>query len=553
MKKKVSRREVIQSFLISPLGLYLSSKMAGLSFIANTLSQDLLNESLLENKLINFSFAGGIPRYFWDLPLRPNGQGDYLEFSKSCITKYGQNTTGDGRYEITKVGDYYFPSIWENKIATVGGSTSMKNLSPNMFGIRGLWLPQSGHSFCRKTMMIPTPGVSLLGIVADDSKLPIPCVGTGSDSSLFESSKGYGMTMANGNNALANALRPFSDGSSNWSVSKIDIENGIDAALNIMSQQSENKHKFLPSTYKTRLNAKKLMKKEFGNLSDAFKDLNSKYQSLITRSMHGGDFRVSGVEDRAIVGDGSISFNVGQPSGASSKIRYNGSDLREIFTEESNVRDLSQRFAVAEFMLTEGYTSSFSSSVGRVDKVQFNNFVDEDGKGHSNFLGSLGFDNHEMGSHVSLLNYTKVFKAFSSCMYEFIEKLKNKGNGTVSIFDRSVISVTGDFNRSARFDGSGSDHGGDGVQYTIFSGMIPKLTVIGNTTQYDSETNKWRGSWGVAAPLGELSGRKINIGNVASSICTMLDKDSPTPNDASLVKKENGKIYPLVDRPKNIS
>lgn len=555
--KKMTRREALETLLMSPIGLYIAGKISGLDFISSALSNDLVNESLLEYKILNLSMNGGAARYYWDLPLKPNGVSDNIDFNPCCITKFGSNITGNGTYDITQVGDYYFPSIWNTNIPlTGGGSTSMKNLADNMLTIRGIHLPQSGHVFGRHLQMIPLPGQSLLGAVADESNLPLAAVG--GDASLFISNKGYSMVNGDIQNPLEKILQPFLNARNFRSVGNSAIEASIDNVLDFMKTQSESKHKFLPTTFETRRNAKKMMKREYGNLSDAFNNLNSKYSDLISRSLRDTNLNLAGVEDRAIAGDGSGKYNFGQVPGASSRVRYKGSDLRSTIVASTNIENLSNVMSIMEFMLTEGYTSVCSYSIGKViNNLSLSNLVREDGNSSHPNIGntSIGFDGHYLGSHTSLFYYTKFYRALSSTTNELINSLKSVSNGQGNMFDKSIITLTGDFNRQPRNDSSGADHGSDGSNFTILSGMIPKLTVIGNTTEYDASnylSDKWGGSWGVAANVEELGNRLISMGNIASTVCTMLDRPSIVPNDQSLVKKVNGQIESILSAPKNL-
>lgn len=555
--KKLNRRQAIEAMLASPLSLYVLTKVSGFNFIANVHADGFYDQAFLDYKLINFSLNGGGARYYWDLPLRPNGASDFLEYNPCCITKYAQNTASDGIYDITQVGDYWMPSMWNNDIPVPGGRTSMKNLANHMLSIRGVFLPQGGHTFGRFSQMQPVSGKSLMGSIADVTSAPIASVTSGADSSFFISSKGLTPVNASNSNSdpLKRILASFIDSSTSRTATNASIEQAIDAALDVMKAESETKHKFLPTTYLDRVNAKKLMKKEFGDLQGIFDQKQQKYQDLIDKSLHDSSFNVTGVEDRAVIGDGSAYFNVGRQGGSAANVFYKGSDLRQIF-QNCEIEFYSNHLAICEYMIEQGMTNTFSHSFSSLQNIQFQNLVYENGSGNFSGTGILNFDNHEAGSHIALLMYTKIYKAFSACNFELVNALKSNVKNGVSLFDKSLITLTGDFNRQARIDGSGSDHGADGTNYTILSGMVPKLTVIGNTSQYLSSNpswNKWRGSWGVASELEEIGSKKINFGNIASTIAAMTETESLANNEMSLVRKENGKVVPITERPKNIA
>jgi hypothetical protein len=83
-----------------------------------------------------------------------------------------------------------------------------------------------------------------------------------------------------------------------------------------------------------------------------------------------------------------------------------------------------------------------------------------------------------------------------------------------------VIHVASEFSRSARVDGSGSDHAFEGAVTSVWSGAIQKPIVLGNIRQNASVSTArdpvYAGTWGGAAPvtLGSTSG-PLGIGNVA--------------------------------------
>src|SRR5690606_26764480 len=112
---------------------------------------------------------------------------------------------------------------------------------------------------------------------------------------------------------------------------------------------------------------------------------------------------------------------------------------------------------------------------------------------------------------------TKYFRAVASCLYELITALKNKqipGGG--NLFNKVILTISSDFNRSARSNGSGSDHGWEGSSYTLFSGRIPGFEVIGNVTSENS--SGYSGTWGKAGLVAELMNKRMVIGNVASTV-----------------------------------
>jgi len=188
-----------------------------------------------------------------------------------------------------------------------------------------------------------------------------------------------------------------------------------------------------------------------------------------------------------------------------------------------------------EFFLIIMNYNSFNPTTQKYD-----NFVSE-----SN-LKSLGTDVHNTGTFPALIMFTRHFHAYATCLHEFMTVLKDK-----NIYDQTLIHTTSDFNRIPRVDGSGSDHGFSGCATSIFSGRIKKTLVVGNIAQNSSS----RGTWGDAANNAGLGDRKINLGNVASTICSIFDLPSPATNDSSLVTLDakDKTVMTPTDKPKNVA
>jgi hypothetical protein len=117
-----------------------------------------------------------------------------------------------------------------------------------------------------------------------------------------------------------------------------------------------------------------------------------------------------------------------------------------------------------------------------------------------------------------------------------------------NLFNNSMFNMLSEFSRSTRPNGVGTGHGYKGAVFSCFSGKVQSPIVIGNI---GLETNQAgpipsHGYWGAGAPLQSIGNRKLNPGNVASSIAAMVGIASPSPNNMSLVKVEGGSVVPLI-------
>jgi len=288
------------------------------------------------------------------------------------------------------------------------------------------------------------------------------------------------------------------------------------------------------------------MKKEFVNLQGSFDTLRNKYTNLMKRSSSNESaLRLSGVDDVVVAGRSMAGYDV------SDSDYFTGSNMNDIVTENSVVDGLAESLAIAEFMLKQNLSSAFSFGIGGLTDTRVTQTAN---KTNGSINGERGFgfglDTHFLGSHPALIMHSRFYRAFSAGLFEFIQQLKSVPTSKGNLFNQTAIVVNSEFNRSARMSGIGSDHGTDSANYSIFSGMVKDLTVLGNVKSADP-SEAYGGSWGQAAGLKELGGRSAILGNCLSTVSAMVEVKTPMPNDQSFVAKQNDAIVPLITSCKN--
>jgi hypothetical protein len=535
-----------------PLELFLANVLSGLFQRAHAQSLGFYDhESFNEKKLISLSLAGGPSRWYWDLPLKPNGNNDPFSYGTSqetsmLITKLNSapNTPTRflGEYATVPVGDDYFlPYLWSGKIATPnGGMANMSELARNLLMIRGIHTINN-HDVSRQNMLKPSADASMGGLVADKSKTPVPAIATpGNETGSFKSKSGTPQLFSGltDKDPLGQMLNPFNNGQSlklnNLINSNSDIDRAMDDALDIMKNKSPEKHRFLPTSYEDRIKAKMMMKEEYKDLPAIFNSLSEKYTTLISRSFGEAALRLAGCDDLSITGvkDDPL-FRI------EDKSSYTG-NLLDITDSTTTISNLAEALAVAEFMITgstgstNGFKKSFSSFINLSASARIK-------KGNQNFSA----DAHFVGSYTSLVLFSRYYRAIASCLYEFKNQLASKkvsASGD-TLFDRSVLTITSEFSRDAKDDGSGSDHGYQGAAFSILSGMIKKPMVFGDIKE-DSGIKGKTCTWGYGAPMSAFSGQPPAIGNAASTVTTLLGLPQINKNNPSFVNLESGKAAP---------
>ena len=549
---ELDRRSLLKNILVGTgigssgvMNTFLTNMM--INFMQKGTAQAAGGDPAFEDfKFISLSMNGGLPRYYWDLPINPNGN-DQMVANPMVVTKF--NRDGSSAYVNTKVGNYFLPHIWSGNIPTInGGVAPMKNIASNMLIMRGIDLTIDSHEIDRFRQVNPIPGgISLTGLVADAASTPIPAIGRNGGGNYYNSEKGIAYFEMGGSNPLTTAISPFTPSNLKIPFNNAAVDQAIDQALLKMTANAGNKNKFLPSSFNARFNARKLMAKQFGNLQVEFNSLVVKYRGLITRSFApSANLILQGVEDRSIAGNGSVRHRIGEAE------NYTGADLLLTTDDRTLISDLAEGMAIAEYMVINGLSSSVNFQSGGISNFLVQQSINSTTKAIMRTNSRMGFstDAHFAGSDVALVVFTRYYRAISACLNELISKLKNTKTSGGNLFDKTVIAVTSDFNRLPRIDAAGADHGWQGSNYTLFSGMINDLVVVGNVKTTDAAK---RGTWGLAGGLTEIGGREAILGNAASTVSNLLEIKTPTPNDSPFTTKDKGKMKMMITSLKNVA
>ncbi len=531
----------------------------------------------VEKKFLNVAVYGGMPGWMWNIPLRPNGDSDAFSYgyqtndpSKSMLwTKFVSDSAApggfSGRYEHTRVGDWHLPHLWSGLIARPDGQTEqMSKLAANMLAMRGIKLQFDDHEGNRYRNVRPEKGLSIGGLVADRATTPMPAIAFDAGVNYFKSAKGISQLELTKDQTFASAFSSF-QGAGERISGNATLQSKLDGVLDLMKANSALKNSSLPTTYSDRVAARKLMTKDLVALEAQFNTMKSKYLDLITRAISDPLLRLEGLDNVAMPGQVSKHFRLSTTSdGSKQGIYYGGDDIRNLAANAS-IPWLAEQFAISELMLTGGSIgSAFSSSINIVAFGGFFAKADKVYVGESSTAPVLNrqyyfpVDSHYVGSHAHLILHSKYARALSSCLYELITRLKGVSLVNGSLFDSTLIAVTTEFNRTNDQLQVGTGHGYTGSGYTLFSGSIPKTTVVGNI-KADAAVENFGGTWGEGAPMGGTvsNGNVLSIGNAVSTACQILGVPSPTPLYPSLATRNpvTGKVsVPEVwARPENIS
>ncbi len=619
---RISRRESLKlmggAALLSnlnPLRMLIEALADG--FIRKAYGEDSAVSSLPRN-LVNIGIFGAPPRWYWDLPLFPySWDGSQTPGNLHVATQFssavGAGTAIDpSRYSNASYGIHRFsgialPHLWSASIPTTASSTStvaMTQLAQNMVILRGIRQVGDGHDFLHGKFLRPdSSGPSVHGNVADGSDRYLPAVQlviSGLDFSQSFSSR-MGTALANGTigqSPLDTLLSPFRrttanpfGGSGTALVTRREaIEAAMNEALELIAEVAQSGTPGAEAIYQARSNAETFIREGLEDFSSSFPDIRVKYMNLIRRcadwSSTGGNGIIAGLTDKHIStysGDDPLIHRYNQSN-------FNGgtlikgtnaadADLRNLIRAKSTAyttadaafstdttysNGMHEVFAVIEYLLKNGYSSSISTALFGVTNVAVDhasysgftyNTVNSTTEG-SPLTAKRGassihsFDEHAApagGRNVSLLLDSLFFFQLSTCIYE----LKSAIGST--IYENTVIQVSSEFSRAPHSAGWGSEHAPYAGVSSLFSGAIDSPIVVGNTTLhplYTSTSSPYYGYWGVGGKT-TISGSEGHLvaAHVASTLAHLLRVESPTPNSPSLLTESGGSVASTAESP----
>lgn len=429
-----------------------------------------------------------------------------------------------GRYNVPEwntitVSGVRYPLCWSAQIPTAnGGSKAMSQLIADLLVFQGIDTKNPGHQGAQQAHWAP-PGASqsLNALSADNFNAPLAAVNISASEfeSTFRSNRGkpYVSNNANGN-AIQNIMAPFIPGAgtsfNNNRVALREAFNGMMPLLSDLSRHDAGAQAILDS----RDSAMRLYETNFGDLTQVWNALEAKYSSLIARSFDFNSLPIAGITDRPI-GEGGSGDPVQYLVDLQNRGLHTLSDLRSIVGSQTTLPGMSRVFALIEWLLVNQITHSIAADINSISGLI---------QPVSTQLFGMGHDAHDTGNRVQLFLNTLAFRAALSCISELIDQLK-----AANMFDRSLITLAGEFGRDPRENGTGSDHGYRGGSKFCFGGALKTNgLVLGNCT---SDGRRQWGAGGVVSQLGE----PINLIHMIVTIAHILGVPSPFTAAQSLV------------------
>jgi hypothetical protein len=512
--------------------------------------------ALTNFKYVNFTTPGGIPRWYFDLPIVPNGN-DVFVANKQVITSMRMGDEGSviGEYAHTKMGDFYLPLLWSYSIPlSNGGTAKLNELANSALFIRGIDQGLDGHEFNLLRQNSPVPGgLTYSGLFADTGETPLPAASSATSFEHRSASNKANIPFAYSSDlkVLSSTFNIFKTTNPKSFKRNDNAQRTIEAAVKSIQKNQASNSPYMSAIKANHDNAMELLSSDFTTIDKGYSDLYEKYSNLIKAALL---MDLPGVTmDPIYAIGGDTRFNIFVPEfNPGVQATAKTGDIRNGFKKILSNPNFAHAFALAEYLITKNLSSSVVANLGfwnNFDIQNYNSFnaatKKYDQVQNLTSYKSLGTDVHNTGTFPALIMFARHFHAYATCLHEFMTVLKAQ-----NIYDQTLIHTTSDFNRIPRNDGSGSDHGFNGCATSIFTGRITQPIVVGNIAQNGSG----RGTWGEAGNNQSLENRKINLGNVASTICSIFDLPTPAKNDLPLITLNSQKVViKPSDKPKNVA
>ncbi len=543
MKRNSTRREFLTTSIQSLGAIGLSSN--AIATLLNSVYSRAFAQSVVPTIKLNengyryvfVSLSGAPPRWMFDMLPTPNGSSDsYMAggfgnaFDISGTSVTAVNRTFQYSYGSGK--KLYLPPVWGYSPAGV----DFTSILPHTFFIRGMDMEINDHAISNARQVAPiTNGKSIHGVIADQMGSPVASVNNNALSGgAFRSEKGLGtVTVSIGatTNPIGILTAPFKSILATNSYRAENIKPVVDQFLDRLDSYA-TAHRIPQSSLRSAQDAADdLIRLNIDQLTSTWDTYLNRYETVVNASLQPNKGELPGVYDKAIPtseGGNKYKYDINQPT----KV-INLSDARDMLTGGVNKLEIARYFALTEFLLTTGISSTVDINVAGT--VLNNATVSSDLQTKSFILA----DQHGVGIVPSILATTIFYRGLLSALTELVTALKNK-----QLFKKTIIHVSSEFNRNPRADNSGSDHGVGGGSATLISGMLNEVDFVGNILTAGSGTGS-PGTWGHAANWTFEDGvkRPIKVNDVARTITSMTNSADIVSNGYALLKPSGAGLW----------
>ena len=531
-ENKFSRRDILTGGAIiggTALGSMLTQ--SPVEKILEALSLSIIRKAEAEStgvdgvrNYINIIMAGAPSRYAFDHWLRTNNSDPGLQYNPMVSTKF-VNSGGRAAGVINEYFNYrglLVPHMFSHNVYnSAGAQRPLTDLLNHMLVIRGYGTGFDGHPFNATAQQAPVGGVaSVGGMAADESKKTFEAVQwpDRGDFGSFASLNGKALNKLSGS-PLTNLMEGFG-GPQGGRVAARSLKERNIAAYELaqarLNAYAKSDAAGASIVAKNLGNAAALMKKGIADVDGFWAPAVARYKSVIEASLRQSG--LPGISDLALISTQDVTWKLHVGAGNFGLVLSADYDLRSCLPTIQAPYALAEGLALAEYTLKKGLVTSLDLQAGEMTGV----VLKQAGTG---VVGSYNVihDMHESGAAAGMFYATTYYRGLSAGLLELIDQLKATTINGKSVWSETVVQLISDFGRSARSDGSGSDHGFNQMVTSVFSGAFANGPfVVGNITQAGHGGN-YSGTQGIGAPISgyNQSGRPTPVA-ATSTVAALL-------------------------------
>lgn len=473
---------------------------------------------------LNIIMSGAPSRYVFDHWLRTYHSDPALQYNPMVSTRF-VNSGGRAAGVINEYFAYrnlLVPLMFSHNVYnSAGAQRPLTDLLNHMLVIRGYGTGFDGHPFNATAQQTPVGGVaSVAGMAADESKKTFEAVQwpDRGDFGSFASMGGKALNKLTGS-PLANLMEGFG-GPQSGLVAARNLKNRNIAAYELAQARlvaySKSEHAGASIVAKNLTNATAMMKKGIADVDSFWGPAVGRYQNVMRASLRQSG--LAGISDMALISTQDPTWKMHVAEGNFGMVLSGDYDLRSALATVEVPYALAEGLALAEYVFKKGLVTSLDIMSGE----QIGWLLKRAGAGALT-SHTLIHDMHESGAAGAVFQTTTYFRALASGLLELIDQLKGSSINGKTIWSETVVQLISDFGRSARADGSGSDHGFNQMVTSVFSGAFTNGPhVVGNIAQ-SGHGGGYTGTQGigVAIPGYNQNGRPTPVA-AASTVAALL-------------------------------
>lgn len=494
---------------------------------------------------ININLNGGPLRVQYDLWLRTNADDPAILSHPMAGNSFLYNAT-TGLVTGSEYRTYDYNGTLVPHLFSTLSSADQDSLLSQFLVIRGYGSGADGHPLNNQLQTLPLAGEpSLSGMIIDKSDkyfkgVQYPNRGGGYSSAKSISINGLGYT-SSGQNPLNNLFQTIAVGASHPTR---DVRDRYSSLFSSVRRQLDVA---APGSKAAQI-ARKGMDDAYDLFNQGAPDVATwwavnlpLYQATIESYIR--DANIPGITSNhekdlplRLVSNGSTLYRM--RTGAGSDFTFtNGTDLVQCILANGTIQELAEGLAMAEFCISNGYSSVAEIGMGVLDGILPTPTSAVSAKmGHN-------LDMHGTGAYASTLLNSLYFRGLLGGLLRLKTQLQAAGK-----WNTTIVQVVGDFSRTFRAGGEGSDHGFNQMVTSIFTGVVQGGPyVVGNISTVGQ--NGLAATQGYAAPIQgySVSGRP-KVTTMASTVYALTDVNkNPWINQAAplVTLNTNGTIlYP---------